>query len=265
MITVTACRHMYPEKPGFLIDRKGGHPRYTFLHFHGSVEIRLGGETIQTLPHGVILYRPGTPQYFYSRENLLHDWFHFEASYEEIPLCAFRPDRVYYPSCHRFLTKAVAELETEFFAGHYGGQILMDGRIKELFIRLERDLTREKEPSVDHETLEKFRFLRGEMLSSPEERFSVADLAQKAGISPSRFHALYKNIFGTSPCNDLICARIRQAKNSLIAGTDRIETIAEALGYENTTHFIRQFKSRVGESPSSYRKRRREGPFPEER
>ena len=34
-----------------------------------------------------------------------------------------------------------------------------------------------------------------------------------------------------------------------------IEEIAEGLGYDNVTHFIRQFKKEVGLSPSSFRKK----------
>jgi len=36
---ITRLRHAYPEKAGFLIDRKEGYPEYTFLHFYNSVEL----------------------------------------------------------------------------------------------------------------------------------------------------------------------------------------------------------------------------------
>ena len=37
--------------------------------------------------------------------------------------------------------------------------------------------------------------------------------------------------------------------------TKKIIQIAEALGYQNVAHFIRQFKSFVGITPSQYRKK----------
>ncbi len=254
MITISTIRHMYPENAGFFIDRKEGHRNWSFLHFHQSVEIFLDGKTVVTEPHAVILYRPGTPQYFISRENLIHDWFHFSAKDEEIPLCALLPDTVYYPSCHNLIPKMVAELETEFFAHNFASDILIDAKIKEFLIRMERDLFTKDAPSrIKDETLEKFRFLRGEMFSATQNHPSVAQMAEKVNLSPSRFFALYKSIFGTSPTADLIHARIRSAKNMLINTDGRIEDIAFALGYENTTHFIRQFKSRTGKTPSEYR------------
>ena len=56
---------------------------------------------------------------------------------------------------------------------------------------------------------------------------------------------------------DLIIARINSAKNMLILHDERIEDIAMSLGYYNVTHFIRQFKSIVGCTPSNYRKSNR--------
>ncbi len=255
MITISTIRHMYPENAGFFIDRKEGHRNWSFLHFHQSVEIFLEGKMIVTEPHAVILFRPGTPQYFITRENLIHDWFHFHTEDGEMPpISLFQPDRIHYPSCHKEITRWVAELETEFFASGFSSDILIDSKIKELLIRLERNLSAGAAPSrIKNETLEKFRFLRGELFSSTEKHPSVSEMAEKVNLSPSRFFALYKSIFGTSPTADLIHARVRSAKNMLIYTDKRIDDIAFSLGYENTTHFIRQFKSRTGKTPSEYR------------
>lgn len=255
MITISTIRHMYPENAGFFIDRKEGHRNWSFLHFHQSVEMILNGERIVTEPHAVILFRPGTPQFFITRENLIHDWFHFHTESGEMPpLSLFQPDRIHYPSCYEEITRTVAELETEFFASNFASDILIDSKIKELLIRLERNLSAKDTPSrIKDETLEKFRFLRGELFSSIEKHLSVDQMAERVNLSPSRFFALYKSIFGTSPTADLIHARIRSAKNMLIYTDKRIEDVALALGYENTTHFIRQFKSRTGKTPSEYR------------
>ena len=43
MIQVTAVRHAYPEKAGFVIDRKTGHPDYTFLHFITPIQMEVEG------------------------------------------------------------------------------------------------------------------------------------------------------------------------------------------------------------------------------
>ena len=92
------------------------------------------------------------------------------------------------------------------------------------------------------------------MFSSLQEHHSIESLAKRVNLSPSRFFALYRKIYGTSPIEDLIVARIRSAKNKLAYSEATVEAIAASLAYDNTTHFIRQFKSRVGTTPSAYRK-----------
>lgn len=254
MFEMTGVRHMYPEDAGFFIDRKGGHPCYTFLHFHNSVRLRLGNREILTQPHAVILFEPKQPQYFQSDEPLLHDWFHFEGDFWELPLEVFCAGTVFYPSCHEAITQWVAELETEFFAGKKTSRVLSDCKVKELFVALDRDLSEKDSLAVKSQTVEKFRFLRGEMFSSLQEHHSIESLSQKVCLSPSRFFTLYRKIYGTSPIEDLIVARIRSAKNKLANTDATVEAVAASLAYENTTHFIRQFKARVGMTPSAYRK-----------
>ena len=51
-----------------------------------------------------------------------------------------------------------------------------------------------------------------------------------------------------------IRARIDAAKNALAFTDQPVARIAENLGYNNLTHFIRQFKALTGVSPSVYRK-----------
>lgn len=253
MFEITGVRHMYPEPAGFFIDRKNGHACYTFLHFHNSVRIRMGEREFVTQPHAVVLFSPGVPQFFQSDEPLLHDWFHFAGDFSELPLEVFCDGSVFYPSCHEEITRWVAELETEFFAGKKASRVLSDCKVKELLVALDRDLSEKESLAVKSRTLEKFRFLRGEMFSSLQEHHSIESLSQRVCLSPSRFFTLYRKIYGTSPIEDLIVARIRSAKNKLAYSDATVEAIAASLSYENTTHFIRQFKARTGVTPSAYR------------
>ena len=61
-------------------------------------------------------------------------------------------------------------------------------------------------------------------------------------------------VFGISPIKDVIENRLQTAKNMLVATDFSISEIAEKLGYLNTNHFIRQFKSAEKQTPLIYRK-----------
>ena len=251
---ILRIRHSWPEPENFTLNRPKGAKEYVLIHFHNAVEITLDGVCHHTAPGALIIFSPHKPHSFHSREPLLHDWFHFSGDFDALPLERFTAEEVFYPACHEQITRMVAQLETEFFLGEGDSPALSDCKLKELFITLDRDLREKGAHAVGNETLEKFRFLRGEMFSSLDQHHSVEALSEKAGLSPSRFFALYRKIYGTSPVSDLIVARIRSAKNKLAYTEASVDAIAASLAYENTTHFIRQFKSRTGTTPSAYRK-----------
>ncbi len=253
MLDITLLRHAYPENGGFCIDRPTGYPEYTFLHFHTPIQIMQNGRLLTTQPHAVIIYDKFTPQYFKSDEPIVHDWMHFTGDPSQLlkQLCF---NTVYYPNQHGFITKIVAELEQEFFAQRDDCKHLMCVKTEELFLKLNRSIFEKDSTDYDKGTLEKFRYLRGKMFYSLNEKWTVSRMAQEVFLSESRFFALYKAIFGISPTADLINAKINSAKNMILFGNMTVENISTALGYQNITHFIRQFKQNVGVSPSVYKK-----------
>lgn len=254
MFMISSVRHTFPEKSGFTIHRKNGHPEYTFLHFYNSVELLTEEGIVTTQPHAVLLYAPKQPQYYRSETPLLHDWFHFTGDLEELPLTEVRPGRLCYPKEFSFLTALTAEIESEHYGTSGDAALMVDLKLRELFLKLERSVGMKEQMPVNKETLESFRWIRGEVFSSLERKWTVEDMAQRLSLSVSRFHALYRSIFGISPVEDLINARMDAARNLLSFHDDKIEEISLSLGYENVTHFIRQFKSRNGMTPSQYRK-----------
>lgn len=253
MLKISSVRHAYPENAGFFIDRKTGHEEFTFLHFYNSVEILINGEIIKTEPHAVVLYNPKTPQHFKSNEPLVHDWFHFCGNIDDLHFDIFKPDLIFYPSNYKNITKTVTELEHEFFDNKPNKDLLIDLEIKRLFIKIDRYLTSYNDNHNEKQYIKAFRLLREEVFSSLNLNWSVSDMARKVNLSESHFYVLYKKFYGITPIADLINARLNNAKNMLLFKNMLIEDIASELGYNNTTHFIRQFKSFVGITPSQYR------------
>lgn len=254
MLKISSVRHAFPENAGFFIDRKNGHKDFTFLHFYNSVEIIKDGKIIKTEPHAVILYNKETPQYFKSNEPLIHDWFHFDGCIGDLGINTFQFDEIYYPNNYKYIIQTIAELEMEFWSNNLNSDLLSDLKIKELFIKLDRDITNNETNSIDSAYTKAFRSLRQEIFSSLNADWSVANMAKKINLSESHFYLLYKKIYGITPTVDLINAKINSAKNMLMFKDMLIDDIAANLGYKNTTHFIRQFKGCVGMTPSEYRK-----------
>lgn len=257
MIELTQLRHAYPERKLY-IDRKNGHEDYTFLHFFHSIQLLYKGKKIQTEPHAVILYRPGTLQFFESDSPIVHDWIHFRGDVENLlEGGSLELDTLYYPSQPGFITELTKEMELEFYGERLNRDRMLAIKFEELLMKLERAVAGETKQEFDVETKEKFRYLRGEVFSRLQEKWPVERMAQEVGFSKSRFYSIYKAIYGIAPTADLIEARINSAKNMLLFGEKKIEEIAVLLGYESTSHFIRQFKKQTGMSPAVYRKKGR--------
>lgn len=86
-----------------------------------------------------------------------------------------------------------------------------------------------------------------------KERITVKELALKAGMSETRFHASFKLATGTSPLDYLIGRRTREAQRLLCSTDLGVAEIAEMCGYDDPFFFSRIFKARCGASPRAYR------------
>ncbi len=96
--------------------------------------------------------------------------------------------------------------------------------------------------------------MRMEMRMMPHFEWSAETAASELGISKSYFQRLYKQQFGVTFTDDLIAVRLDKAKELLKTTNLRIQEIAEQCGYENASHFMRQFKDKIGMTAVQFRK-----------
>lgn len=266
MLNFYAIRHAWPEKAGFRLRRDRGTWEYVFVHFTNEVEIILDGAYATVPAHSCVLYRPGTPQYIYSKQTLVHDWFHFSGN-PSAPMndAGVAPDTLLTPVRADFITDIVREMENEFLAKKKGYECLLNVKFAELMLKLGRAAEGDFPEVVDQTTSERLRKLRAKVFLSLGHPWTIEEMASDMGLSQSRFYNVYRSMYGSSPMDDLIHARIDSAKNALLFGTQPVSAIAEALGYNNVTHFIRQFRTITGTTPLRYRngmeKENDEGPF----
>lgn len=256
---VHSVRHDWPEKAGFLLSRPHGLSYYTFLHFTNAATFRFGKETVTTRPGACIFYAPSVPQWFHSEQDLIHNWIHVDPSLSELLNRYEIPQNcLLYPETPEFISDLFRKIELEYFSDHPYKQDLMEGYVREFVIKFSRSLKKELPSPLPQKDSDKLREARRLILARPEETWTVAKMASMVSLSPSRFHAVYKAQFGTSPLKDLIDAKIRHAKSLLLSDQSvTVLTVAEALGYHDQYHFIRQFKAVTGETPAAYRRSRK--------
>jgi AraC-like DNA-binding protein/mannose-6-phosphate isomerase-like protein (cupin superfamily) len=86
-----------------------------------------------------------------------------------------------------------------------------------------------------------------------DERLSVADGAAFCGLSESHFMRWFKQMTGTGFTSYLNDHRLLFAAELLRRTEDTVLSVASQSGFENLSHFNRQFKRRFGITPSMYR------------
>jgi AraC family transcriptional regulator of arabinose operon len=91
----------------------------------------------------------------------------------------------------------------------------------------------------------------------PSHRWSVADLAARAGLSRAQFTRRFTAHTGLSPARFLIQARVDRAYQLLTETTMSVTQVASALGYTDIAYFSRQFTRQTGRSPRLARLRSR--------
>lgn len=85
---------------------------------------------------------------------------------------------------------------------------------------------------------------------------SVAELARQAGYSTAHFTRKFKKNFGQLPLDYIATLKINHAQKRLRDTEHSVASIAEELGFYDVGYFGKFFKSRVGVSPLTYRKKR---------
>ena len=88
------------------------------------------------------------------------------------------------------------------------------------------------------------------------EDFSLARLAEQAGMSEFHFNRLFKRVTGVPPSQYQIRLRLDVARRLLRETKESVITIANDVGYSNPSHFAQLFRKGTGLSPTTYRRQR---------
>lgn len=84
---------------------------------------------------------------------------------------------------------------------------------------------------------------------------TLAELAQRAGMTPTALCRAFKAYTGVAPIDYLLHRRIQEVLLRLRSGTEKISQIALDSGFNDLSHFNHTFKTLIGVTPRAYRAR----------
>jgi AraC family L-rhamnose operon transcriptional activator RhaR len=92
-----------------------------------------------------------------------------------------------------------------------------------------------------------------ELDAAPDQAWTLADLAERAHVSPSYLCRLFMRELGISPLHYLERRRLELTAQLLLEGDLSINEIGSIAGWADANYMTRRFRSAQGMSPSRYR------------
>lgn len=240
----------------FFVLRPNGSGDNLLLLLKTSAVFVLNGKELHTDKNSFILFREGTPQDYRSDGGeFANDWFHFsvdekdKALFEalEIPF-----DKVISIGDMSNLSQLIKNMSYENYSSNLYKTDSVELYLQLFFIKLSEKLHSAEEIRISS-CYDKMSILRAKIYSMPQNDWNIEGLAHELTMSKSHFEHTYKKIFGISPMNEVINSRIEHAKFMLSSTDIPVNQIAEMCGYKSDIHFMRQFKAKLGVTPSGYR------------
>ncbi|MNM85262.1 Arabinose operon regulatory protein [compost metagenome] len=249
--------HRPPDPVGWLL-------MYTLT---GEGQVHVAGEVVAPCrPGDAVILLPGLPHH-YSTAGARWEfiWVHF------IPAPSFRP-WLNLPQ----QTEGIVRLQVDGSPGRNGfaealqrmvrysssgGNSELHHRLAELALEealllLRAEVAKDSnEAAIDPRIADVVGYLR----ESYRERVSIPDLAKRSCMSPSRLSHLFKEQVGDTIIGTVNKIRLEKASQLLAFTTRQVAEIAGDVGIDSPDHFARMFCQVYGETPSGYRKRKRDG------
>lgn len=86
---------------------------------------------------------------------------------------------------------------------------------------------------------------------------TLQEVARAVGKNPAYVTTALSQATGRSAVEWIIAGRLAQARRLLLHSDERVDVIAERVGYADATHFIRLFRREHGATPAAWRAARR--------
>lgn len=108
---------------------------------------------------------------------------------------------------------------------------------------------------LSHSTIVRLSIARERLRDAAQPAPSIAAVARDAGWSTFQFIRLFSAVFGITPHQCRIDARLERARHLLARGDRSVTDVCMDVGFSSLGSFSAQFARRVGEPPSFYRRR----------
>jgi len=108
-----------------------------------------------------------------------------------------------------------------------------------------------------HDSFQRLCLAREMLVEVQDETISIVDVARVAGISPFHFIRQFEAVFGLTPHQFRVQARLDRAKLLLAQGQHSVTDVCMEVGFSSLGSFSDLFSRRFGSAPLQYQRRAR--------
>ncbi len=236
---------------GLRVNRPHGSGDHVVVAFLGPAII--GPGRAQPVSAGdCIVWRPETPTTIQGDPVIINHYVHLPTELAELALARFpvETDTVLRPSSLDFLPGILTRLRDEWARRDVHAERAIELGVEELFLHLHRH-TAIRSRATPHDA--RLRDIRLRVQLDPTAAWTVEGMARLAYLRPSRFAALYRQLFGRSPMADVLETRLEAARHFLMHYNISVAEAGARSGFADPSAFSRRFRTRYGRSPRAYR------------
>lgn len=255
----------YREAADYAIHRPSGSRDWLLMYtIAGAGEIQLPDRIVTCSAGDIAILLPGNPHHYNTKEAEWEMiWVHFIPNPQWstwLKLPELQQNFVFHHLSSAQSRSSVQEALLRMVDHELPGvtselhRRLSELALEETLIHVQMDSRQDHSLSMDSRISDLLRDLQ----LNPAQKISLPELAQKSCLSVSRLSHLFKEQVGDTVLNTVTKFRLERAAQ-LLSGTQRqVSEIAADVGFECAIHFTRKFHDTFGETPSKYRKRKRE-------
>ncbi len=260
MIKIGSIGYNCTHPSSFCVDWKSGPGAYILLLVKTPAFFRLGKNEFEVKPGTAVVISPGTPTYYRPLgRKYTDDWFYFDAPDEDIKALSDLGIMIDFPSYIGpidSLSTMIYEMTAEFYGAEPFHEEIAFCLTEVFFRRLARAIANGSGDllGISDGKRAELNALRSRIYRDPASLPAISDLAEEMKISLSSLEHLYKKAFGTPIIADIVNSRVDCSKRLLLSTKLSLSEVAEQSGYNTTCTFMRQFKRKVGVTPSTFRR-----------